>query len=103
VSKARVGSVREFPDGEVRVVLAGSRRVAIGNVDGELFAFEDVCTHDDGPLGDGELVDHQVECPRHGARFDIRTGRAVRLPAIKGVATYTVSVEGDDVYVEGAD
>jgi 3-phenylpropionate/trans-cinnamate dioxygenase ferredoxin subunit len=103
VGKVRVGTVAEFPEGEVRVVFAGSHRIAVGNVDGDLYAFDDVCTHDEGPLGDGELYEHQVECPRHGARFDIRSGRAVRLPAVRGLATYTVSVADGEVYVEGAE
>ena len=103
MAKVRVGVLEDFPEGEVRVVFAESHRIAVGNVEGELYAFDDICTHDEGPLGDGELYEHQVECPRHGARFDVRTGRAVRLPAVRGVSTYTVTLVGDEVFVEGAE
>ena len=70
-----------------------TRSVLLANCDGRLYAIEDRCTHDDGPLADGELlVACQVECPRHGARFDLATGKALTLPAIRPVASYHVRV-----------
>jgi 3-phenylpropionate/trans-cinnamate dioxygenase ferredoxin subunit len=69
-------------------------------VDGEFYAIDDVCTHDGGPLGEGELDGEQIECPRHGARFDVRTGKAVTFPAVHPVGTWPVKVEVKDVLVE---
>ena len=89
----------QVPPGTVRAVEVEGRRIAICNVGGEYFAVDDVCTHDGGPLGDGRLCDGQIECPRHGARFDVRTGRAVVLPAIVPIRTYAVEVAGGDVRV----
>jgi 3-phenylpropionate/trans-cinnamate dioxygenase ferredoxin subunit len=64
--------------------------IAIFNVDGKYYAIGDVCTHDDGPLGDGELDGYQIVCPRHGARFDIRSGKALALPAFIDTPWYPV-------------
>lgn len=77
--------------------------VVIFNVDGEFYCIADVCTHDGGPLEDGELVGYKVECPRHGACFDVRTGDALTLPAVEPVLTYLVKVKDGDVYVESPD
>jgi len=73
--------------------------VALFNIGGEFFAIADVCTHDDGPLGDGEIENHQIICPRHGARFDIRTGEVLTLPAVKGVSSYPIKVEENMLYI----
>ena len=67
--------------------------VAIFNVDGSYYAFEDACTHDDGPLADGELYGFEIECPRHGARFDIRTGKALTPPAVKPTRRFDVRLQ----------
>ncbi|MXZ62509.1 MAG: non-heme iron oxygenase ferredoxin subunit [Chloroflexi bacterium] len=99
--RERVASVSEIPEGEVRVVTcADGRSLAMSNVEGELFAIDNVCTHDDGPLGEGRLRGNRVICPRHGAAFDARTGRALTLPAVRGVNAYSVAVEGDEVLVD---
>lgn len=99
--RERVASVSEIPEGEVRVVLCSDgRSLAMSNVDGNLFAIDNVCTHDDGPLGEGRLRGNRVICPRHGAAFDARTGRALTLPAVRGVNAYDVTVDGDDVLVD---
>lgn len=74
--------------------------LVIFKVGGKFYAIADVCTHDGGPLEDGELDGYEVECPRHGARFDIRNGDAVRLPAVTPVPWYETRVEGDTLYVE---
>ena len=97
----RVASVSDIPEGEVRVVTcAGGRSLAVSNIEGDLFAIDNVCTHDDGPLGEGQLRRGRVICPRHGAAFDARTGRALTLPAVRGVSAYPVNVEDGDAYVE---
>lgn len=99
-TKVKVGRIEDFPAGQVRVVDADGERVAVANVDGQLYAFEDRCSHDDAPLGEGELEGCQVECPRHGARFDVRTGAALCMPAVVPIATYPVQVTDGAVAVE---
>ncbi|MBI4425656.1 MAG: non-heme iron oxygenase ferredoxin subunit [Elusimicrobia bacterium] len=84
----------------MRIVEAGGYRVALCNVEGKFYAVEDVCTHDDGPLGDGTLKGRVLECPRHGGRFDVATGAAVRMPAIVPVRIFPTRVEGDQVFIE---
>ncbi len=77
----------------------GDRDVAVCNVNGAFYAIDDLCTHDGGSLDQGELDGQQIECPRHGARFDVTTGEAVQLPAFEPVETYPVRVEGDTIEV----
>ncbi len=95
----KVASRSDVPPGEARVFTVNGRRLALCHVEGEFFAIDDVCTHDAGPLGEGDLDGYAIECPRHGARFDVRTGRVLALPAPRPVATYPVKVEGEDVLV----
>jgi 3-phenylpropionate/trans-cinnamate dioxygenase ferredoxin subunit len=82
-----------------RVVVDGVP-VLLCNVDGEIYAVEDVCTHDGGALDGGELEGPRIMCPRHGAFFDVTTGKALTLPAITPLPTYPVRIDGDDVFVE---
>ena len=87
--------------GTVQVVEVAGRSLCIGlTEDGEWGAIDNVCTHDGGVLGDGELDDNAVECPRHGGRFDLFTGRVLALPPVRPVRAYAARVEGDDVMVE---
>ena len=95
-----VAKVEDIPTGTIRVVEAASRRIALCNYEGTFFAIDDECTHDRGSLDQGELVGHEVECPRHGARFDVTTGRATRLPAVRPVRTYKVIVSDGSIAVE---
>jgi 3-phenylpropionate/trans-cinnamate dioxygenase ferredoxin subunit len=95
----KVATRAELPPGRKKLVDVDGRSVAVFNVDGEFHAIDDVCTHDGGPLAEGELIGCEIECPRHGARFDVRTGRPLRMPAIEPVAVHQVDVRGDDVYV----
>ncbi len=96
VTVARVG---EVPEGGVKVVRLEDQPIALFLVDGTYYALDDVCTHDGGPLAEGPLEDHVIECPRHGARFDIRTGAVLALPATAPVPAYAVKVEGDEIKV----
>ena len=96
----KVANSADIPPGQVKVVQAKSQRLALANVGGEYFAIQDLCTHDDGPLGEGEVVDQAVECPRHGARFDLKTGQPVTLPAVIPVKTFQVKTAGNDILVE---
>jgi 3-phenylpropionate/trans-cinnamate dioxygenase ferredoxin component len=86
--------VEELPPGEVKIVRAGEIAIGVYNAGGELYAIEDRCSHDDGPLaeGDWDPEDLVAICPRHGSRFDIRTGRALSLPAYLPVETFPVKV-----------
>jgi 3-phenylpropionate/trans-cinnamate dioxygenase ferredoxin subunit len=95
----KVGSLSSLPDPGRTTVEIGDRVVVLFRVGGALYCLDDVCTHDGGPLGDGPLDDHQIACPRHGARFDIRTGKALTMPATEDTATHQVQVDGDDIYV----
>jgi 3-phenylpropionate/trans-cinnamate dioxygenase ferredoxin subunit len=96
----KAARVNEIPPGTVGYAEVDGLRVAICNADGRFYAIDDVCTHDGGPLDQGELRGFEIECPRHGARFDVRTGRVTALPAVIPIDTYPVKVEGEDVMVD---
>ena len=93
-------SLSAVPVGEVRVVTCGGRSLALSNIEGALYAIDNICTHDGGPLGEGRLRGDRILCPRHGAAFDARTGRVLTLPAVKSVHAYPVTVDGDEVSVD---
>lgn len=100
MTRYRATSTDAVAPGQVIVVDVGERRLAIANVEDQFYALDDICTHDGGPLGEGRLYENDIECPRHGARFDVRTGRVTRMPAVRPVRTYPVTVERGEVYVE---
>ena len=89
--------VEDLPPGTVKIVHAGQIAVGVYNLDGEYYALEDRCSHDDGPLceGDFDLEEGYAVCPRHGAHIDIRSGRALTLPAVEPVDTFRVRVSED--------
>lgn len=95
-----VAKVEDLVEGRGRVFKAGGQSILVCKVDGRIFAMDDRCSHDDGPLGEGFLDGHQIECPRHGARFDVRDGRALRMPAVSPVKTYPVRLDGGQIFVE---
>jgi 3-phenylpropionate/trans-cinnamate dioxygenase ferredoxin component len=94
-----VASTSDIPRERVGVFQVGDHLVAVCNVGGEFYAIDDLCTHDGGSLDQGELEDAEIECPRHGARFDVRTGAATQLPAFEPVETHAVRIENDAVQV----
>ena len=96
----KIGKVGDVPPGTSKVFEVGDNSIAVCNVEGDIFAVDDVCTHDGGSLDQGELDGFEIECPRHGARFDVRTGEVKALPAVVSVETFTVRVEGDDIEVD---
>jgi 3-phenylpropionate/trans-cinnamate dioxygenase ferredoxin component len=100
MSKHLVAKVSDIAAGTTRRVVVDGGELLLCNVEGRLYAIEDVCTHDGGPLDQGELEGETVICPRHGATFDVRTGDALTLPAVVPLMTYPVSVEGDDVFID---
>ena len=79
---SKVASKADVPVGHVKVYTVEKKRIAVCNVEGKFYAVADLCTHDGGPLGEGELVENTIECPRHGARFDVETGAVVCMPAV---------------------
>lgn len=95
----RVGKIGDLPAGRAEVFDVEDRKIAVYRLDDGYYAIDDLCTHDGGPLADGDIEGDQVICPRHGARFSIRTGAALTFPAVTPVNTYPVRVEGEDLYV----
>lgn len=89
----------EIAEGTIVKVNVDGKSILLARYQGMIYALDDVCTHDEGQLADGDLVDGQIQCPRHGARFDLKTGAATRMPAIVGIGIYKVRVENGEVYV----
>src|SRR5680860_575807 len=88
------------PTGPGSSVNIKSREIVLFNIEGAFFALDNACTHEEGPLGEGEVLGHEVTCPWHGATFDIRTGEVLGPPAYEDVARYNVRVTGTDIEVE---
>jgi len=89
----------EILEGTVRVFEANGVRLALARYEGVIYAVDDICTHDGGNLGEGVIVKGQVQCPRHGARFDLKTGNVTRMPAVIPISAYEVRVEDGQVMV----
>ena len=100
MSLHKAAKLTDIPLGTVKVVELDAQEIALCNVDGQIYAVANLCTHDGAPLDQGCLDGHAVECPRHGARFDVRTGSVLTLPAVLPVPTYRVEVQADDILVE---
>lgn len=95
-----IAKVSDIPEGEARVAKLDDLRLAVCKVEGKIFVIDDTCTHDDGPLGAGTLEGHAIVCPRHGAKFDVRTGAVLSMPAAFPVKAYKSQVVGDDIQVD---
>ncbi len=95
-----VAKANELKPGQLKSFEIDGKHILIANWEGTLFATEDVCTHDGGTLSDGELVEGEVECPRHGGRFDLRTGAVTALPPMFPIKTFPVHVEGEQILVD---
>jgi 3-phenylpropionate/trans-cinnamate dioxygenase ferredoxin component len=98
-----VAKVSEIPDPGKLLVAVDERLVVVIHAAGHFYALDDVCTHDGGPLGEGELEGFEIACPRHGAKFDVRNGRALTMPATRPTVSHEVKVVGDDVLVKLSD
>jgi 3-phenylpropionate/trans-cinnamate dioxygenase ferredoxin subunit len=96
----KVAAVGELAPGDKKQIDLDGLAVALFNVEGQYYAIEDVCTHDGAPLAHGRFRGDQITCPRHGARFNVRTGEALSMPAFEPVETYQVKVEGNDILIE---
>lgn len=96
----RVAATSDIPPGEMQIVEIDGEEIAIANVGGEFFAFQNECTHRGGPLGEGILMDAVVECPFHGGKFNVKSGEVVEAPPSEPIPTYAVRVEGGDIKIE---
>jgi 3-phenylpropionate/trans-cinnamate dioxygenase ferredoxin subunit len=94
-----IAPVSELPNGERLFVELEGKPIVLFNIAGQLFAIGDVCSHDDGPLGDGLIEDHNIVCPRHGAEFDVRTGKAMTMPAVIDIPAYPVKQVDGNIFV----
>ncbi len=95
-----IARLSDITDGTTKRVVIDGEAVLLCKAEGVLYAIEDVCTHDGGELEQGTLEGCRIECPRHGAYFDVRTGEALTLPAVVPVQTFAVRIDGDDVFVD---
>ena len=95
----RIAGVADIPDPGKQLFEVDERIVVLFHVAGEFYCLDDVCTHDGGPLGEGALDSCAIACPRHGAKFDIRTGKVLTMPATEDTVAHEVKVEGDSVFV----
>ena len=98
----KVASLGELPEGELLSVEVDGRSICLARVEDEVYAFADKCSHRDFPLSNGELDgdDCTITCEWHGARFDMRTGKALSLPATRPIPVFACRVEGDDILVD---
>jgi 3-phenylpropionate/trans-cinnamate dioxygenase ferredoxin subunit len=97
VEFVEIAPADQLPAGERLFVEVQGRSIVIFNIAGQLFATGDVCSHDGGPVGDGELEGYEIICPRHGARFDVRTGEVLLLPAVEDIPAYPVRVREGNI------
>ena len=95
-----VANTTEIPVGQFKPVVVEGRRLLICHIEGGFYAVDDTCTHDDGRLADGVLDGNAIECPRHGARFDVTTGAVLCLPAAVPIRAYPVQVRGEMIQVQ---
>src|SRR3954454_25013275 len=103
MTQVTVCKIEDLPQGSMRIVEDDGRKIGVFHCEGgELFAIEDRCSHDDGPLAEGEfdVAACTVECPRHGSLFDLTTGRPRTLPAFQPVQTFPVAIEDDTITLE---
>ena len=99
VEYVTVASIDELADGERIIFEIGGLPIALFNLGGQYYAIADLCSHDDGPVAEGELEGLEIVCPRHGARFNMETGEALTLPAVVDIPVYPVRVVGDDIQI----
>ena len=99
IEYVEIAPISELPNGERLFVEVSDKPIVIFNIAGQLFAIGDVCTHDNGPLGDGMLEGFNIVCPRHGAEFDVRTGKVLELPAVVDIPAYPIQVRDGNIYL----
>ncbi|ADV63793.1 Rieske (2Fe-2S) iron-sulfur domain protein [Isosphaera pallida ATCC 43644] len=94
-----VADLNDLPPGGHLLVEHDGQSLALFNIDGTVYAIEDLCTHDGGPLVEGEIHGYEVTCSRHGARFDVRTGKALCMPAVEDIRTFPVEIRDGRILV----
>lgn len=94
-----VGSVDDLPVGERLFIEIDGLPIVIFNIDGEYLAIADRCSHDDGSLGEGRLEGYEIVCPRHGARFDVRNGEVLTLPAVVDIPAYPLRIQDGQIEI----
>ena len=94
-----IAPLSELPNGGRLFLELDGQAIVVFNIAGALFAIADTCSHDNGPLGDGELDGHEIVCPRHGARFDVQSGKALHYPAVVDIPAYPVRVVDGNIQV----
>src|SRR6266481_2091857 len=99
-NSSRMAKTKDVPPGQAAAFTIEGQKIALFNVKGTYYAIGDTCTHRGGPLSEGDVQGTRVTCPWHGAEFDLKTGAVLGPPAQKGVPSYKVVVEGDDIKVE---
>ncbi len=95
-----VAKASDIQPGELMYVEVGDEFVCLINLDGEIHAINDTCTHEDASLSDGTIIGDEIECPMHGGSFDIRTGAPTNFPVVVAIEKYGVRIDGDDIQVE---
>jgi glycine betaine catabolism B len=96
----KVAETKDIQTSQMKAVEVNGERVCVANVEGRFYAIGNVCTHVGGPLAEGELEGYEVQCPWHGSKFDIRTGKVVRPPAMRAEPTYEVNVEDNNILIK---
>ncbi len=94
-----VAKVGELGDGERIILDVDGEPIALFSIAGDYYAIADVCSHDDGPVAEGALDGFEIECPRHGAHFDLRSGKALTLPAVVDIPAYPVRVRNGEIQI----
>ncbi len=94
-----IAKTTDVKPGQMKAFPVDGKRVLIANVEGTFFATQDLCTHDNGTLADGELIGEEIECPRHGGRFNAKTGEVRALPPMFPIKTFPIKVESDEIKV----
>lgn len=100
MDKIKTLKTSELSINSSKVINLGDKQIALFNYEGEYYALDDMCSHAEASLSEGDVYDCKVECPLHGAEFDLKTGDAVTLPATKPVNKYIVNVEDDYIFLE---
>ena len=95
----KIGETKDIQPSQMKAVDVNGERICVANVEGKYYAIGNVCTHMGGPLAEGKLEGFEVECPWHGSKFDVRTGKVVRPPAMREEPTYEVKVENNNVLI----
>ena len=94
-----IAPISDLPNGERLFVEIEGKPLVIFNIAGQFFSIGDVCSHDDGPVGEGDLDGYTITCPRHGAEFDIRTGKVMQMPAVVDIPAYPVKVMDGMIHI----